>query len=172
MNSLVTIASYTNSLQANIVKGRLQAEGIPATLANEQYINADWLLSNALGGVQIQVPIEYKQQAKELIDSIENGQLEINDNESKIDQLLCPICQSEDIRTNSVFWKTSFILINTLHIPLPFSQNTYTCKTCQHEWSEEDDKAYSTGSILFYIVILAVIFSAVIEGLFLLRGFL
>ena len=169
MNSLVTIASYTNSLHANIVKGRLQAENIPATLANEQYINADWLLSNALGGVQIQVPVEYEQPAKELIESIEDGQLEVNDDDVDIDQLLCPICKSSDIQTNSIFWKISLILSNTLYMPLPFSQHSHSCKTCQHEWTEDNDKAYSTGTLLFYIVVLAVIFSVVIEGLFLLR---
>jgi len=171
MNSLVSIASYSNSLQANIVKGRLLAENIPATLANEQYINADWLLSNALGGVQIQVPAEYEQQARELIESIDNGQFDVSD-DNKIDQLLCPVCQSEDIQSNNIFWKTSFIVTNTLHIPLPFSQHAYSCKQCQHEWSEESDKAYSIGTILFYIVMLTVIFSAVIDALFLLRGFL
>ncbi|HIO93062.1 MAG TPA: DUF2007 domain-containing protein [Leucothrix mucor] len=165
MNSLITIASYTNSLQANIVKGRLQAEDIPATLANEQYINADWLLSNALGGVQIQVPEGYAQQAREIIKTIENGQLEAGKEWEDVDQLLCPKCQSDDIKINNIIWKVSFLFTNILHTPLPFSQHAYSCKQCQHGWSMDDEKEYSIGVILFYIILLAACFSLLIEGL-------
>ena len=156
MNSLVTIASYTDSLQANIIKGRLEAESIPATLANEQYINADWLLSNALGGVQLQVPADYEQAAKAILESIDAGDLAITDDEETA-QLTCPLCQSDDIKTRKWLWRFSFIALNFFHLPLPFSQHAYHCNHCQHQWSDETESEYASSTILLYILLIATI---------------
>ena len=72
MSKLVTITSFTDTLEANIVKGRLEAESIPAFLADENYINANLFMSNALGGVKLKVPTEYEQQARDIIKTVVN----------------------------------------------------------------------------------------------------
>lgn len=164
MNSLITVASYSHSLQANIVKGRLLAEKIPASLANEQYINADWLLSHALGGVQLQVPKRYEKEAREMIDLIEQGQFE-TDNKDISTQSICPNCQSDDIISKNFIRKASFLSTNILHIPLPIPKDTYLCKQCQYQWSKEGNNHYSSVTIFIYIILLAMFFSLGLEFL-------
>lgn len=54
-DALVTIASYENALEAEIVKGRLESEGIQAFLSNSHTVGMDWTLSQAVGGVVLSV---------------------------------------------------------------------------------------------------------------------
>lgn len=53
---LVTIATFSFPHEARIAKARLDALGIPSFIADEHTINMQWLYSNALGGVRLQVP--------------------------------------------------------------------------------------------------------------------
>jgi hypothetical protein len=52
---LVTIARFDLAGQAHIAKNALEAVGIKSVLADEQTIAMDWLLSNAIGGIKVQV---------------------------------------------------------------------------------------------------------------------
>lgn len=52
---LVTIARFDLAGQAHIAKNALEAAGIKSVLADEQTIAMDWLLSNAIGGIKVQV---------------------------------------------------------------------------------------------------------------------
>ena len=50
-----TIARFQYSSEAQIVKGRLEAEGIQVFLSDNLTIDADPLVSNAIGGVKLKV---------------------------------------------------------------------------------------------------------------------
>lgn len=52
----VTIATFLDPAEAHIVCGRLQAEGIAASVAFDGHVGANWPLALALGGVAVQVP--------------------------------------------------------------------------------------------------------------------
>lgn len=52
---LVTIARFDLAGQAHIAKNSLEAAGIKSVLADEQTVAMDWLLSNAIGGIKVQV---------------------------------------------------------------------------------------------------------------------
>jgi hypothetical protein len=52
-------------VESQLAKQLLDAEGIPAFLIGYETVSADWLLSNAVGGIQLQVPEE---QAEDAID--------------------------------------------------------------------------------------------------------
>ncbi|MCK5918738.1 MAG: DUF2007 domain-containing protein [Cocleimonas sp.] len=151
MSKLVTITSFTDSLEANIVKGRLEVESIPVFLSNEYYINVYWGISNALGGVQLKVPIEYEKQAKMLIKEIEEGEYDISSQLEAKDKISCPQCDSIDVKKNHLFWKIPFIALHFLSILLPFTHHSYRCKQCQKQWKE--DAAYSNNTIIFYILL-------------------
>mgnify|MGYP006281632873 CR=1 FL=1 len=55
---MVTIDTYDNLADAHIAKGRLEAEGIPAELADAHLVQTDWLYSAAVGGIKLQVAEE------------------------------------------------------------------------------------------------------------------
>ena len=51
--SLVVIKTFADSLEANICKGQLEAEGIKCFVNNEGITGANPLLANAVGGFQL-----------------------------------------------------------------------------------------------------------------------
>ena len=52
---LVTVATFLGPGEAHLARSRLEAEGIHAYLADEYMVTMDWLVSNAVGGVKLQV---------------------------------------------------------------------------------------------------------------------
>jgi hypothetical protein len=70
---MVTVARRFNSLEAELLRGRLEADGIPATLGDPHTVQTDSLLTVALGGVRIRVPTDYERQALRTIADVEDG---------------------------------------------------------------------------------------------------
>jgi hypothetical protein len=58
MSKLIRIKYYENSIEANRDKQILAENRIESFIANEQTIQSDWLLSQAIGGLQLQVFIK------------------------------------------------------------------------------------------------------------------
>src|SRR5262245_35595910 len=52
---LVTIATFDQPAQARLAKNALDEEGIQNAISDENLVAMDWLLSNAVGGVKVQV---------------------------------------------------------------------------------------------------------------------
>jgi hypothetical protein len=77
--SLVTLIKCTGAGQAHAIRVRLEAEGIPVFLFDEFTINMDWLLSNAIGGVKVQVPEPYLERARNIVGILEEEEEEIED---------------------------------------------------------------------------------------------
>lgn len=64
---LVTIASFSFPHEAHLAKAQLEAAGIPSFIADEHTINMQWLYSDAMGGVRLQVLAELADEAKEIL---------------------------------------------------------------------------------------------------------
>jgi hypothetical protein len=64
---LVTIATFSFPHEAHIAKAKLDALGIPSFIADEHTINMQWLYSDAMGGVRLQVPREVAAEALEAL---------------------------------------------------------------------------------------------------------
>ena len=56
MSKFVTVATFTYPQEAYVIKSKLEAEGIVVFLKNELAIQTENFLSNAIGGVQLQIP--------------------------------------------------------------------------------------------------------------------
>jgi hypothetical protein len=124
--------SFTDILQANIVRGRLEAEGVPAIIANEHTITADWTYSLALGGVRIMVPPQYLTEAKEIIRQIDCGDFTGDDEATEAaNDELCSVCQGPLIRKQAFSWKLSLFVSSLSALPIPFSKHQYHCANCK-----------------------------------------
>src|SRR5262245_49028886 len=53
--SLVQVASFSYPQDAHLLKARLEAEGIPASIADEHSVMTNWLMQGAIGGVKVLV---------------------------------------------------------------------------------------------------------------------
>ena len=76
---LVTVTRVFNSLEAEMLRGCLEAEGIPATLGDAQTIQTDTLLTVALGGIRVMVPTAFADAARQTVQAFERGALAIDD---------------------------------------------------------------------------------------------
>ncbi len=58
MNSLVTVATFDNLPKAEMARILLNQDGLVAVLTDGNMVATDWLLSNAIGGIKLQVAVE------------------------------------------------------------------------------------------------------------------
>jgi hypothetical protein len=66
---LVTVAVYDLPPHAHMARQALEAAGIRATVADDQMVGMDWLLSTAVGGVKVQVWEEDAERAAAVLES-------------------------------------------------------------------------------------------------------
>ena len=131
--SLIEIANYQYSSEAYLFKGKLESEGVEVFLQNENTINTDPLLSNALGGVKLFVNSEDVLKARHILDSIPEYSI---DDKGKL--LSCPNCSSQKINmVTTIKDVKSFMAfiygLLTLSMPL-FSKQKYKCENCNFEF--------------------------------------
>jgi Putative prokaryotic signal transducing protein len=76
MNSFIVVRTFDNYLLANMLQGRLEADGIRCHLKDENTVLADPFLSNAIGGIKLMVYGEDMEKAMGIIAAVESGRLE------------------------------------------------------------------------------------------------
>src|SRR5690606_14859235 len=84
------IAVFQYSSEAQIVKSRLEAEGIQVFLYDQFTVDTDPLVSNAIGGVKLKVWAEDEAEALRILKSISEYSLDGTGQEIE-----CPICGSQ-----------------------------------------------------------------------------
>lgn len=128
--ALVTIATYTDAIEAHIARGRLDAEGITVFVADEHLVWADWLYSNALGGVKLRVAQADVESALIVLQKLQRGTYAL----TEAAPLHCPACgasdPTEDRRTLRIAISSLFLM----NIPLPFTRQGLRCVQCGHRW--------------------------------------
>ena len=135
---LVRLKYYDNNIEANRDKQLLADYGIESYIANEQTIQSDWLLSQAIGGIQLQVFEENLQQAESILHKFYKDEKLSLKVEFEIDNpefdFRCPNCNSNHIyryeKPNSLFG-ISWLLIG---IPIKMQSSKYICYYCEHEF--------------------------------------
>jgi hypothetical protein len=126
---LVTIGSYSTPYEANMVKSRLEAAGIPAFVADEYTIGMNWLYSNALGGVKVQVPESLALEAQELLNS--GSESPTTDEFATVDT--CPQCASKNTE-RFLDKRGSFLTWVLLGLPLLLPRKKKKCCDCGYRW--------------------------------------
>jgi hypothetical protein len=154
-------------MEAHIVRGRFEAEGIPAFVNHENHIWANWFLSNALGGVKLHVNSTDGAIARLIWQKISDGCFEkdLEEYAGPFDKPICPRCGSEFVKE----WRwgeyiTLFVLW-LYAIPLPYKQGQLKCKHCAHKWTSKERKPYSLPAKLTAILMLTLFYMVIIEGL-------
>lgn len=125
--NLIEIASFSFPLEAQIAKASLEAADIPVYITDEQTINMQWLLSNALGGVRLLVPEEFAVEAKELISRDFSEDLQ---KETEIEVSVCPECNSSNVEAYTIGKKPALVVFLLLGFPLFFYKHGIKCNDC------------------------------------------
>ncbi|WP_341215880.1 DUF2007 domain-containing protein [uncultured Wocania sp.] len=128
-----TIARFQYSTEAQIIKGRLEAEGIQVFLSDNITIDTDPLVSNAIGGVKLKVLSTQAIEAQHILDSIKKYAIDDEGN-----TINCPNCKSEKIELFSTIkdFKSFFAFIfGFLFGTLPLhAKHNYKCEDCKTEF--------------------------------------
>ena len=128
-----TIAKFQYTAEAQIIKGRLESEGIAVFLSDNITIDTDPLVSNAIGGVKLKVLSTDAMQAQHILESISKYSI---DDEGKA--IHCPNCNSTEVAMFSTIkdLKSFFAFIfGFISGTLPFySKDKYRCANCNTEF--------------------------------------
>jgi hypothetical protein len=132
-NAFVTIARFQYSSEAQIIKGRLEADGIKVFLRDNITIDTDPLVSNAIGGVKLKVLAKDEKEARAILKSINAYSLD-DDGEA----IVCPNCKEDHIALYSTiadFKSLMSFIIGFVSGTLPFSTRyQYKCEDCKTEF--------------------------------------
>ncbi|MCX7546450.1 DUF2007 domain-containing protein [Xanthomarina sp. F1114] len=128
-----TIAKFQYSSEAQIIKGRLEADGIEVFLSDNLTIDTDPLISNAIGGVKLKVLSSQSEEAIEILNSINKYSLDDEGN-----SIFCPSCKSEKIElfstikdAKSLIWFVFGVMFSSLPF---YTRHKYRCETCHTEF--------------------------------------
>ena len=138
MSKLIRIKYYENSIEANRDKQILAENRIESFIANEQTIQSDWLLSQAIGGLQLQVFEENVEKAKEILQNFEENEEVALEVEHTIENpeydFTCPKCGSNHIyqyeKPDGIFG-VSWLLLG---FPVKVPSSKYICYYCGNEF--------------------------------------
>ena len=125
--ALTTVARFRNPVSAHIARARLEADGIPAFLADEYLVGVQWLYSDAVGGVKLNVPDSYVEAAREVVARDHSRDLRgvLHRRRMRLVRRACPECGSERAaRTTRARGAKRFVLFTTRH----------TCSDCGAQW--------------------------------------
>ncbi|NIS75711.1 MAG: hypothetical protein GTO08_10630 [Deltaproteobacteria bacterium] len=138
---LVTVATFSDVLEAKIVQSMLESEGIFCFMQDENIIGINWMLSAAVGGVKLKVRESDLNEASLLLS--ENAKMvmvpEFASDEraqSSDEALRCLECGSDNV-VRSQFSKRAFFLSWIfLGFPIPLFRNSYRCLSCFRTWKK------------------------------------
>lgn len=133
---LATAAKFLDPWEAYVVRARLEADGIPATVAFANHAILNWPMSLALGGTAVQVPADFLAKAQTIIANYQAGVLERELDESIGSQAEhCPRCGSTRfIRTMPWRERVYAVVIVVLVAAFPTKRRLFICSHCGHRW--------------------------------------
>jgi len=115
-----TVGSFEFAADVQIIKGKLESEGIPVFLRDENTINADPLISSAIGGVKLRVYTKDRELAIKIYDEIRAYATDIDGN-----PIVCPNCKATK---SEVYYERNSIF----HKLFPFfERRKYKCLNCE-----------------------------------------
>jgi hypothetical protein len=135
---LITIDRFRDLPEALLAKGKLESAGIPCFLADTELVRTDWLLSNLIGNMRLQVRAEDAEEAVALLHEPIPATFSTDDFGGAYDQPHCPKCNSLDIAFEVIdrFWSYALMM---LCIPIPVRKSNWKCYVCGAEWIEQPE---------------------------------
>jgi hypothetical protein len=115
------ISTYTKPEEANLAASFLRGNGVFCSVRDENTVNQDWLYSNAIGGVKLEVADEDFEKAKEILNlPAEKGII-----------LQCPHCGSEKTKMREMNPLSAIFMI-VFYAFIPIKALTVDCYDCKN----------------------------------------
>lgn len=126
-DKIVTLNSYYDLMEAEIVRARLEANGVQCFIADDNVLNSNPIYNLAMGGVRINVFEHDLETCREIL----NEEPILNEDEALI---ACPVCAS-----TNVFYGPAPIKRNWFYVMVsllvggaypPYLNRNWICKDC------------------------------------------
>ncbi|MGI9552163.1 MAG: DUF2007 domain-containing protein [Aurantibacter sp.] len=118
-NEFYTLGAFAYPADVQIIKGKLESEGISVFLKDEKTLLSDPLISDAIGGVKLQIYSKDKERALKIYNEVRNYAIDDDGNPIK-----CPNCKAQKSETyysrKGIFYKL---------FPF-FEKRKYRCTQC------------------------------------------
>ncbi len=115
-----TLGAFEYVADVQVIKAKLESEGIPVFLRNENTLNTDPLISSAIGGVRLQVYSTDKDKAIAIYNKIRSYAVDVHGR-----PVVCPNCKAE---RSEVYYSRKGVLYKLF----PFLEpKKYRCLNCQ-----------------------------------------
>ncbi len=132
---LITLKRFDNPVQANILKTRLEHEGIDCYLHDENLLTLNPFFNVMVGGIKVKISDADQEQAQIVLDHIEDEP--IKDNHKEI--IHCPNCGSNDLYSynksmenpKGIFAAIVSFLLTVFPI---YFKTVFRCKACDTEF--------------------------------------
>jgi Putative prokaryotic signal transducing protein len=121
-----TIATFSKPEEAHLFRTRLEAAGIPAYVQDENLIQLDWLYSNAIGGVRVQIADKDLDAVREFLAS------DLPQPAPDALDVICPKCGSQETAPDELPRRISFLSLLLFQFPLLFARHRWRCRSCHH----------------------------------------
>ena len=132
---LITIKTFDNSIEAHIMKSKLESENIMCFLFDENIVALNPLYNITVGGIKLKVNKLDIDKATEIIEETSKSALT-----NELGEIIkCPSCESDDIYSGFKSMKGTkgivSVIISFLFMAFPIYYKTvYKCKKCGNEF--------------------------------------
>ena len=130
----IAVASFSQPVEAHLARTKLESEGIPCMVGDENLVRVDWLLSNAVGGVKLMVPATELERAREALRP--RPRLVVVSNDPPEGEMICPRCHSDDVYYSRFNRRIAGFFILLLGFLIPWRDRRWACTQCGYEWKE------------------------------------
>jgi hypothetical protein len=135
-SDLTMVRTFSFPHEAHLACSALEAAGIQASVVDEHIVAADWLYSNAVGGVKVLVPVEDAATALAVLDTPAEVDVSADGAERDAtriaDAVVCPRCGSHNVARVTPGRRLLFLTWLLLGLPVfPVLRRT-RCGGCGH----------------------------------------
>jgi hypothetical protein len=133
--SMLTLKIFDTSIEAHLLKSRLESEGIPSYIFDENIVTLNPLYNNLVGGVKLKISALDLDRAQKILDEIEAK--DVSDDEGRT--VSCPRCGSSKFHAGYKSIKSArgllAFIVSLLFVVYPlYYKSVKKCKICGFEF--------------------------------------
>ncbi|MEP6923888.1 MAG: DUF2007 domain-containing protein [Pyrinomonadaceae bacterium] len=138
--ALIVIATANDLIEAAVLRGRLESAGIQAFLLDEGIVAAHGLLTNAVGGIKIQVEQTDAERALVIVQEQRQPRTATKSKKVNTGWGVCPKCSGKNLKPfrEALGWKGVLLLFG-LMIFRP--KRKLQCNSCDYCWDYSSAEA-------------------------------
>jgi rubredoxin len=134
----ITIATFSQPVEAHLARTRLESEGITCVVSDEYLVRVNWLLSDAVGGVKLRVPSWDAPRAREILRPkprlVVVADAAVDPHTASDEDMICPRCRSFDVYYTRFSRRAAGLFMLVFGFILPWLDRRWLCKQCGYEW--------------------------------------